>query len=339
VTPGKINGFKTVLITGGAGYVGSALTPALLEKGYKVKVVDLFWYGPNVFGSANDHPQLERIKIDLRDVEGLAKHLKGVDAVLHLACISNDPSFELDPGLGKSINYDCFAGLLQGSIDAGIKRFIYASSSSIYGVKADPNVREDALPEPLTDYSKFKLLCEQVLLDHPKVNGMERAIIRPATVCGYAPRLRLDLVVNILTTHALVNQKIRVFGGDQKRPNICMKDMVATYIALLEAPGKLIDGEAFNAGTENHTVKELALLIRETLQNPNITIEFVPTADNRSYHINSDKIRERLGVTPRYKISDAVQDLAQAYKAGLIKDPLNNPLYYNIKTMQQLQVK
>ena len=130
--------------------------------------------------------------------------------------------------------------------------------------------------------------------------------------------LRLDLVVNILTIHALVNQRIRVFGGDQKRPNICMQDMVATYVALLEADGKLIDGEAFNAGTENHTVKELALLIRSTLDNPNIAIEYVPTDDNRSYHINSDKIRERLGVAPQHRIADAVRDLAEAYRAGKI---------------------
>ena len=168
---------------------------------------------------------------------------------------------------------------------------------------------------------------------------MERVIIRPATVCGYAPRLRLDLVVHILTIHALVQQRIRVFGGDQKRPNICMPDMIATYVAMLEAEGKLIDGEAFNAGTENHTVKELALLIHSTLEDPNITIEYVPTTDNRSYHINSDKIRERLGTAPKYRIADAVRSLAEAYRSGKIHDPLRNPAYYNIKTMQQLQVK
>ena len=333
------NGFNTLLVTGGAGYVGSALVPHLLGLGYHVKCVDLFWYGHDVFGDCNRHPNLETIELDMRDVPALARHLEGVDAVLHLACISNDPSFELDPNLGKSINYDCFPGLLQAAIDARVRRFIYASSSSIYGVKADPNVCEDASPEPLTDYSKFKLLCEKVLLNHEQVHGMERVIVRPATVCGYAHRLRLDLVVNILTIHALVEQRIKVFGGDQKRPNICIQDMVGTYAALLEADGKLIDGEAFNAGTENHTVKELALLIRETLNNPNIAIEVFPTNDNRSYHVNSDKIRQRLGVAPKYRIADAVRSLAEAYKAGKIVDPMRNPAYYNIKTMQKLQVK
>src|SRR5262249_1312871 len=160
--------FKTILVTGGGGYVGSALVPELLRQGYSVKVVDLFWYGRDVFADSNNHTQLERIELDIRDSARLKQSLKGVDAVIHLACISNDPRFELDPGLGKTINYDAFAGLLQGSIDQGVKRFIYASSSSIYGVKEEPDVREDAEPLPLTDYSRFKLDCERDLLAHPQ---------------------------------------------------------------------------------------------------------------------------------------------------------------------------
>src|SRR5215831_3020276 len=165
--------FKTILVTGGAGYVGSALVPELLKNGYQVKVVDTFWYGRDVFGDANNHPKLQLIEVNIRDSAKLKEALKGVDAVIHLACISNDPSFEMDPSLGKSINYDAFSGLLQGAIDQGVKRFIYASSSSIYGVKETPDVREDAEPQPLTDYSKFKLDCERDLLAHPKLNGME----------------------------------------------------------------------------------------------------------------------------------------------------------------------
>jgi nucleoside-diphosphate-sugar epimerase len=334
----NLNGFQTVLITGGAGYVGSALAPRLLDLGYRVKVIDTFWYGRDVFGEHGDHPRLELTELDLRHTAALGRHLKGVDAVIHLACISNDPSFELNPQLGKSINYDCFPGLLQKAIDARVQRFIYASSSSIYGVKDDPEVREDAAPEPLTDYSRFKLACERVLLEHPHVHGMERVIVRPATVCGYAPRLRLDLVVNILTIHALAERRIKVFGGDQKRPNIPVADMVSTYVALLEAEGRKIDGEAFNAGLENHTVKELALLVRDTLGDPGIEIAAQPTADNRSYHVNSDKIRDRLGVRPQFTIADAVRDLADAYHRGLIHDGLHNPAYHNLRTMQRREV-
>src|SRR5436190_3107467 len=259
----NLSGFNTILVTGGGGYVGSALVPELLRHGYCVKVLDLFWYGENVFGEHNEHLCLERVKLDIRDSAKLKQALKGVDAVIHLACISNDPSFELDPGLGKSINYDAFAGLLQGSIDQGIKRFIYASSSSIYGVKETPDVREDAEPMPLTDYSRFKLDCERDLLAHPGLKGMECVIVRPSTVCGYAPRLRLDLTVNILTIHALVNHKIRIFGGKQLRPNLNIRDMARAYLALLDAPAAKVDRQAFNVGFQNRPVEDIAKMVRD----------------------------------------------------------------------------
>ena len=333
------NGFKSILVTGGAGYVGSALVPELLKQGYRVKVVDLFWYGLEAFGDINRHPQLELVELDIRDSARLTQELKGIDAVIHLACISNDPSFELDPTLGKSINYDAFGGLLQGAIDQGVRRFIYASSSSIYGVKEDANVREDAEPQPLTDYSRFKLDCERDLLSHAHVRGMERVIVRPATVCGYALRLRLDLTVNILTIHALVNHKIRIFGGKQLRPNLNIKDMVRAYFTFLNAPSARVDGQAFNVGFENRAVEDIAKLVRETLGDGTIELEYKPTEDNRSYHVNSDKIKRVLGFAPQFSIEDAILTIADAYKAGKIRDPFKNPLYSNIKRMQELKVK
>lgn len=333
------NGYKTILVTGGGGYVGSALAPDLVRHGYKVKVVDVFWYGKDVYGEANHHPALERLEIDIRNSAKLKEALKGVDAVIHLACISNDPSFELDPSLGKSINYDAFAGLLQGAIDQGARRFIYASSSSIYGVKETPDVREDAEPLPLTDYSRFKLDCERDLLAHPAVNGMERIIVRPATVCGYAPRLRLDLSVNILTINALVNRKIKIFGGKQLRPNLHVKDMVRAYHAFLEAPGAKVDREAFNVGFQNRSIEDIAKMVLKVLDDPGIQLEYTPSNDNRSYHVNSEKIKRVLGFETRFTIEDAIRDISDAYKKGLIKDPLTNPMYSNIRRMQQLQVK
>jgi nucleoside-diphosphate-sugar epimerase len=292
-----------------------------------------------VFGDCNNHPQLERIELDIRDSAHLKQALIGVDAVIHLACISNDPSFELDLALGKSINYDACAGLLQGAIDAGVKRFIYASSSSIYGVKETPDVCEDAEPLPLTDYSRFKLDCERDLLAHPKVHGMERVIVRPSTVCGYAPRLRLDLTVNILTIHALVNRKIRIFGGKQLRPNLHIKDMVRAYQLFLEAPGAKIDREAFNVGFQNRSVEDIAKLVRDTIGDKTIELEYSPSNDNRSYHVNSEKIKRVLGFETRFTIEDAIKDITDAYRRGLIIDPMNNPVYSNIKLMQQLRVK
>jgi len=331
--------FKSILVTGGAGYVGSALVPELLRQAYLVKVVDLFWYGRDVFGDLDRHPQLELVELDIRDSARLKQELKGIDAVIHLACITNDPSFELDPKLGRSINYDAFGGLLQGAIDQGVRRFIYASSSSIYGVKEHPDVCEDAEPHPLTDYSRFKLDCERDLLAHAQAQGIERVIVRPATVCGYAPRLRLDLTVNILTIHALVNHKIRIFGGKQLRPNLNIKDMVQAYFTFLDAPASSVNGQAFNVGFQNRAVEDIAKLVRETLGDQTIELDYTATDDNRSYHVNSDKIKRVLGFVPRFTIEDAILTIADAYKAGRIRDPFKNPLYSNIKRMQELKVR
>ena len=328
--------FPRVLVTGGGGYVGSALVPQLLKTGYAVKVVDTFWYGEDVFAVANRHPGLTRIKSDIRDTGAMKQAMKNVDAVIHLACISNDPSFELDPTLGKSINLDAFPGLLQAALDNGVKRFIYASSSSVYGVKDVPDVREDAEPLPLTDYSRFKLDCEHLLMQRVDGKKMTRAIIRPATVCGYAPRLRLDLTVNILTIHALVNRKIRIFGGQQMRPNLHVLDMVRAYELFLTAPAEKLDGVPFNVGFRNETVENIARIVQRVIGDEGIELEYVPTDDNRSYHVNSDRVRQVLGFEPKYTIEDAVRGIVVAFRAGQIPDPMTNPMYQNIKRMRQL---
>jgi len=327
---------KHILITGGAGYVGSALVPYLLEKGYRVTVYDLYLYG-DVFHNLHHHPHLVQVKADIRDKKRLMEAARNTDAFLHLACISNDPSYELDPNLGKSINYDAFFNVLDAAEVNNVRRFIYASTSSVYGIKEERNVRETASCEPLTDYSKYKLECEHMLLTHEN-NGMERVVVRPATVCGYAPRLRLDLVVNILTIHALINKKIKIFGGQQLRPNININDMIRVYETLLTAPSDTINGEIFNAGYQNLTVQQIAELVRETINDPSIMLEEIPTDDIRSYHINSEKIREVLDFKPEYTIEDAVQSLNDAFTRGWIKDGLHNPLYHNIKLMQSIKI-
>lgn len=329
---------KSVLVTGGAGYVGSVLVPKLLKNGYKVKALDLYLYGEDVLDGVKDNPNLTQIKGDIRDKMLLEKVMPGINAVIHLACISNDPSFELNPELGKSINYDAFIHLVEVSKKHKVRRFIYASTSSVYGIKEEENVTEDLPLEPLTDYSKYKALCEPVLLKEESP-GFVPVVIRPATVCGYSPRQRLDLTVNILTNHAVNRGKIKVFGGEQKRPNIHIKDMADLYVKLLEYPDHLINGKTFNAGYENHKVREIAQMVKKVVVRDDLKIETVPTDDNRSYHISSQKIERELGYKPKHTIEDAIKDLCNAFKEGKIPDPMNNIRWYNIKTMLAKKIR
>lgn len=326
-----------VLVTGGAGYVGSWLVPKLLAAGIGVNVLDLYLYGREPLAGVRENPLLREIVGDLRDPQAVADALRDCDAVIHLACISNDPSFELDPQLGRSINYDAFRPLVRAAKKQGATRFIYASSSSVYGLKDEPDVTEDMPLEPLTDYSKFKALCENVL-DEEREDGFATLILRPATVCGYAPRLRLDLTVNILTNHAANNGKIRVFGGSQLRPNIHIEDMTDLYLHCLQAPPELIDGKTYNAGYENRSVMDIAEMVRGVVGN-SVDIAVEPTDDLRSYHISSALIGAELGFQPRHTIPDAAADLLAAFDAGSVDDPMNNPKLYNIKTMQELGLR
>lgn len=325
-----------ILVPGGAGYVGSELVPRLLEAGYKVNVLDWYIYGKNIFGSYHSHPNLTEICGDIRDPEIVRKAMQGCDAIIHLACISNDPSFDLNPELGKSINHDAFRPMLRTAKELEVKRFIYASSSSVYGIKSEKNVTEDLSLNPLTDYSKYKAECENILIEEA-ANDFETVIIRPATVCGYASRLRLDLSVNILTMHAYFNKKIKVFGGAQLRPNIHIGDMVNAYLCCLTADRDKVNGQIFNAGYQNLSISEIAQLVTQAFDEK-IAVEVVPTDDNRSYHISSEKIKKELGFSPMHTIEDAIIDLKNAFDKGLVQDPLNNKLYYNIKQMQHIKL-
>ena len=329
---------KKILVTGGAGYVGSVLVPKLLRANYGVRVLDLYIYGEHVLDSVKNHPNLEEIKGDIRDIKLLEEIMPGCDSVLHLACISNDPSFELDPDLGKSINYDAFRPLVKISKDNGINRFIYASSSSVYGVKKEENVTEELSLEPLTDYSKYKALCEEILNQY-QTPEFTTVIVRPATVCGYSPRLRLDLTVNILTNHAVNLGKITVFGGGQKRPNIHIEDITDLYIDLLSRPNDLVAAKVWNAGYENHRVREIAEIIRQVVDKEGVEITTTPTDDHRSYHISSDKIKRDLGFVPKHTIEDAVRDLVNAFHQGIIHNSMENSDYYNVKKMNAISLK
>ncbi len=331
---------QKVLVTGGAGYVGCVLIPKLLDAGHSVVVYDLMLFGSE---GLPKHPNLKVVTGDIRNISDFSEALKGIESVIHMACISNDPSFELDPELSKTINFECFEPMVRMAKAAGVKRFIYASSSSVYGVSDAPEVTEDHPLIPLTDYNKYKGLCEPILLRYQSPE-FTTIIIRPATVCGYSPRMRFDLTVNILTNHAVNKGVITVFGGAQKRPNIHIDDLADLYVKLLELPDEKVAGETFNAGYENFTVMQLAEFVKavvetEMPERKPLSIKTTTSDDPRSYHVSSKKIAEKIGFKPNRSIEDAVRDLCKAFKAGKLSDSMTNENYVNVKTVKKTDLK
>lgn len=321
---------NTILVLGGGGYVGCNLVRKLLKKNYQVIVYDLFLYKKNVFTDLLDDENLKLVKGDIRDLNKLETHLENTDIIIHLACISNDPSYELNPNLGKDINFDCFPKLVNKIKKFNIKQFIYASSSSVYGVKEEDSVTEDLKAEPITDYSKFKLECEGILLNESA--KFNKTIIRPATVCGYSERQRLDVIVNILTNHAYFNKKIIIHGGDQLRPNIHIDDMSESYIEVIKN-AEASNNEIFNVGDENHSVNKLAEMVNSSCPDAKLIKEKV--VDQRSYKISSDKIFNKIGFKTKKTISDAINDLVNAFETKTLINTFDDDGYYNIKIIKQ----
>jgi len=331
---------KTILITGGAGYVGSMLTERLVSQGNKVLIYDTCFYGKN---HIHESDSLKLIEADIRDVDSFEKATEGVDIVIHLACISNDPSFALNENLCKTINFDCFEDLVRISKKQKVKRFIYASSSSVYGFSDSDNVTEEHPLVPLTLYNKFKGMCEPILEKYLDTNFVG-VTIRPATLCGYAPRCRLDLSVNILTNHAVNNKKIIVLGGgEQKRPNLDIRDMCRAYEVIINADENLINNQIFNVSCGNKKIIELAEMVKKNVESyfkiSDIEIEVKKeTVDNRSYHVNADKIKNVLGFETKFSIDDAILSLCEAFEKGKLPNSLDDSSYINVDTLKRNNV-
>lgn len=327
-----------VFITGGAGYVGHVLVPELLRRFYQVTVYDTLWYGCNL---PND-PKLRVIKGDIRDIDLLGKSLVDQDIVIHLACISNDASFELDEELSRTINYYAFEPLVLKAKEAGVQRFIYCSTSSVYGISNAPEVTEEHALVPLTLYNRYKAACEPILWHHMSDN-FTCVTLRPATLCGYSPRMRFDLAVNALTRGACENGVIQVNGGSQMRPNLHINDMVRLYANMLLYPHYKIHGKTFNVSRINASISGLANLIKkivdkETGSNCKIKVKS-SNDDQRSYRISSTKIFNELNFHALLSVTKAVKEIVRAYQNHLFPtDPFNADRQYNVRWMKRLGV-
>jgi nucleoside-diphosphate-sugar epimerase len=311
-----------ILVTGGCGYVGTVLTNKLLKDGHEVCVIDTQWFGNHL----KPHPNLEVLQEDVRNTDSIP--LEGVEAVLHLANIANDPGVELNPTLSWEVNVLAAQQLADRAVRQGVKQFVFASSGSVYGIKDEPQVTEDLTLVPISVYNKTKMVAERVLLSY--ANQMNVYNIRPATVCGYSPRMRLDVSVNMLTMQALKNKVMTVFGGMQTRPNIHIQDMVNVYRHILANP-QLPSG-AYNAGFENITILDIAQKVADKV---GAEIKVTESNDPRSYRQNSDKLLAT-GFVPQYSVSDAIDEVISKYQSGELVD---NDQCYTVKWMNHLNLQ
>ena len=320
-----------VLVTGGAGYIGSHMVLALLDAGYSPLILDNFSTGhyKNI-AHIVDNTNFTFIDGDIRDFNVCQEVTKYVDVVLHQAALGSVPRSIKDPRTTNDVNVSGFLNIMEASRQNGVERFIYASSSSVYGIKEEESVTEDLKAEPITDYSKFKLECENILLNHE--GNFHKTIIRPATVCGYSERQRLDVIVNILTNHAYFNKKIIIHGGEQLRPNIHIDDMSESYIHVINN-SKISDNEIFNVGDENHSVSKLAEMVKEACPYAELIKEKV--IDQRSYKISSEKIYNKIGFKTRKTIKDAIDDLVKAFSEKKLFNSFENEEFYNIKIIKK----
>lgn len=324
------DGNTNILVTGGCGYVGSILVPKLAQL-YKTTVLDSMLFGNHL----KSMPNLNIIQGDIRDSKLVDSLVSKAAIVIHLASIANDPCSDLDPEITYAVNRDAVRYIANSSKKHGVRRFINASSSSVYGVKEEESVTEDLSLEPITLYAKLKAETEEIVAEISDGN-CTTVSIRSATVCSVSPRMRFDVIVNIMAKSAIADKMITVFGGGQYRPNIHIEDITDLYAILVEAPDKKINSKVFNVGSTNHTVLELAEMAHHEL-GAVVNVDANST-DNRSYRISSEKIKKELGFETKRPIRQAFKDIKKAFDAGQFPDP-NASMYYNVKAMKALMAK
>jgi nucleoside-diphosphate-sugar epimerase len=317
---------STVLVSGGGGFVGTVLTDRLLTLGHEVKVLDTFWFGDFL----GEHPRLTKVKGDMRDPRAVDRALGGVQTVIQLACLSNDPTSDLDPELTKSINLDACRDIIHAARRKGVARFIYASSASVYGVRDEPNIVEEMRLEPITLYSRYKADIEDELfaIDDPNFTTVA---VRNSTVSGFSPRMRLDLIISIFVRAAMRRKLITIEGGNQLRPLIHMQDLVDFYVRLLDADHASIHRQAFNVSSDNYKVIDVARMVQERIP---CEFAFAGFTDPRSYHVDTSKVQRMLGYTPSHTIESAIDEVKAALVDGRIDD--EDPRCYNIRHMKTL---
>jgi nucleoside-diphosphate-sugar epimerase len=306
-----------ILVTGGCGYKGTVLVPKLLARGYKVTVVDTQWFG----NFLEPHKNLNILKADVRNIETVP--MQGVDIVIHLASVANDPCGDLDPKLTWEIGALSTMQLADKAVRNIVKQFIYASSGSVYGIKEEDQITEDLELKPISEYNKTKMVAERVLLSYS--DKMVVQVIRPATVCGCSPRMRLDVSVNMLTMQALTNGLITVFGGNQTRPNIHIDDITDVYLHLIDHKDS-IQG-VYNAGFENISILDIANMVAKHVPTK---ISVTESNDPRSYRVNSDKLLAT-GFAPKKTVENAIMEICERYNQGALK---NEDRFHNLKWMQ-----
>ncbi|MGJ0510208.1 MAG: NAD-dependent epimerase/dehydratase family protein [Methylocystis sp.] len=316
-----------VLVTGGSGFVGSILCPMLAEAGHEVTILDRMWFGAHTEGARHI------CYGDIRNPEHLRKHMQGRDAVIHLACLSNDESCDADRQVSEEINFTSFPPMVKLAKELGVQRFIYASTSAVYGPSPTPRKETDPL-NPMFSYAKWKAACEPILLEQAS-NDFICTVLRPAALMGYAPRMRLDLAVNILTNWAVNKGRIEVWGGEQMRSTLHVWDMARAYLQLLDAPAEQINGEVFNVGGYNYSLSELGRIIASEFE---ADLEYKAARDDRSYQLDSSKWSSTFEWYPRSFVEFAALEMADAHRQGRIPEPFDNSIYYNAKHLASLDL-